>query len=79
MKDAIVWAEVHVVPHLRTDTLEKYFLRRANPARVIRAEEHLLVCGSCRDRLDEFDAFIQSLKDASEATGSETLTAGTAL
>ena len=79
MKDAIVLAEVNVVAHLRTDTLEKYFLRRATPARVIRAEEHLLICGSCRERLDEFDAFIQSLKDASEAGGAERLTAGTAL
>ena len=66
------------MPHLRADSLEKYFFQRSTTAHVIRAEEHLLLCGSCRDRLDEFDAFIQAVRDASGnlVTGRQELTAG---
>lgn len=51
------------MPHLRPDSLEKYLFHRSTRAHIIRTEEHLLLCHSCRDRLDEFNAFVQTIRD----------------
>ena len=52
-----------ILPHLRTDSLEKYLFHRSTRAHNIRTEKHLLLCDSCRDRLDEFNAFVQAIRD----------------
>lgn len=51
--------------HLRADTLERYTLGRLSDASAGHAEEHLLLCGTCRQRLDEFDSFLALLRVAS--------------
>ena len=51
--------------HLRSDTIEKYALQKLGRAWIARAEEHLLVCGSCRDRLDGFETAIQVIRAVS--------------
>lgn len=45
------------MPHLASNTIEKYSLQRLNDAQVARAEEHLIVCDNCRERLDQFESF----------------------
>ncbi len=57
--------------HLRSDTLEKYSLRRLTEAQVVRAEEHLIVCSACRESLDEFEAFRQALRQGLSANALE--------
>lgn len=65
--------EVKTLPHLHPHSLEKYLFHRSSHAHLVRTEEHLLVCDLCRDRLDEFDAFVQTMKDI---FGESAMTAG---
>jgi hypothetical protein len=53
------------MPHLRSDTIEKYALQKLGRSWIARAEEHLLICTSCRDRLDGFEAAIQVIRAVS--------------
>lgn len=59
--------------HLSAAALEKYILGRSTKTHMIKAEEHLILCSFCRDRLEATDAFVQALKDAASE---EPLTAG---
>jgi hypothetical protein len=52
--------------HLRSDTLELYYLGRLKKATVRRTEEHLLVCEKCRERLDAVESLILSIRAASD-------------
>jgi anti-sigma factor RsiW len=50
------------LPHFKNDTLEKYALGRLPDSRTASVEEHLLLCGACREKLSEVDAFIELLR-----------------
>lgn len=50
--------------HNDDDRLELYALRRLPTSEVEKVEEHLLICDSCRDRLDEIAAFAFSTRTA---------------
>jgi hypothetical protein len=50
--------------HPRADTLERYSLGQLTGASVDRAEEHLMVCGTCRERLDDFESFLALIRAA---------------
>jgi|HubBroStandDraft_2_1064218.scaffolds.fasta_scaffold1621418_2 hypothetical protein len=50
--------------HLRADTLERYSLGQLTDASAKRAEEHFVVCGACRERLDDFESFLSLIRAA---------------
>lgn len=52
--------------HLRADTLERYSFGQLTGLSLRRTEEHLLLCGECRDRLDEFEALLTTIRAAHE-------------
>jgi hypothetical protein len=54
------------VEHIDDELLEQYALDRLQDEPLARVEEHLLLCGFCRDRLEELDAFVASLRSAVE-------------
>ena len=56
------------MPHFKNDTLEKYALGRLPEARTVSVEEHLLLCGTCRQKLSEVDALIEALRLAEPKT-----------
>lgn len=51
--------------HLRSETVEKYSFRRLTGDEEAQVEEHLLVCDKCRNRLDEFEAFVHAVRQGS--------------
>ncbi|HWE49192.1 MAG TPA: hypothetical protein VG273_05365 [Bryobacteraceae bacterium] len=55
--------------HIRKDIIERYALGRLNESAVTRVEIHLLVCETCRERLDSFETFVWMLKSAAPAPG----------
>ncbi len=61
------------IAHLRSDTIERYSFGKLADVSLKRTEQHLMICEACRERLDEFEAFLTSLRGAQEAM---TLTAG---
>ena len=54
--------------HLRADVLEDFALGRLPEKGVARVEEHLLVCDTCRNRLDNVEAFVISVRAGSADT-----------
>jgi len=54
--------EIH--RHMDAEELERYSLGHTTPAETERVEEHLLVCGLCRDKLDETEGFAIAMKAA---------------
>jgi len=46
------------------ETLELYALGRTGRALTARVEEHLLLCGECRQRLEELDEEVQAIRTA---------------
>jgi hypothetical protein len=53
--------------HLKLDTVEQYSMGVLTDSEVSRVENHLLLCSTCRERIDEFDAFRHAVKDAFSA------------
>lgn len=53
-----------MIPHQTEEDLELYALGRLSPARVEAVEEHLLVCESCRNMLDDLESFAIAMHDA---------------
>ncbi len=51
--------------HLDEETLEAYALGSLRGARIERAEEHLLICRECLDRLHEVEGFVRAMREAS--------------
>jgi hypothetical protein len=50
--------------HVEEEELECYSMRALNEAQVAEVEEHLLVCETCRQRLDEVDCFVRGVTAA---------------
>ena len=53
--------------HLPEDTLEAFSLGKLGASQLAQAEEHLLICPRCLDRVAEIDAFVRALKEATRA------------
>jgi len=53
--------------HISDDLLEAYALGKLEDAELAFAEEHLLVCAECRDRLVVIEGFVSVLKNALNA------------
>lgn len=52
--------------HLLDDILESYVFRRLPEPQLQAAEEHLLICQTCRDRLDEVRHYIMATRIAAK-------------
>ena len=52
--------------HPSEDVLELYALRRLAEEDEAPLEEHLLICGKCRDRLEEMDEYVAAMREALE-------------
>ncbi len=50
--------------HIEDEILETYSKGDMSEAESAPVEEHLLVCQACRDRLDDWDAYVRSMKGA---------------
>lgn len=50
--------------HLSDDDLERYSLNALPEPRLAEAEEHLLVCPECRERVEETDAYVAGMRAA---------------
>ena len=50
--------------HILDDDLEVYSLGRLAAAATAPAEEHLMGCADCRDRLERWDEYIRAMRAA---------------
>jgi anti-sigma factor RsiW len=55
---------VEIVQHVSEDDLERYAMRFLPAPESEQLEEHLLVCQSCRDRLEATDRYVAAMKAA---------------
>lgn len=51
--------------HIEPEKLELYAMGRMSEEQSVQVEEHLLLCADCQDQLQEFDDFLQALRQAS--------------
>jgi len=63
---------VEIVQHAAEDDLENYAMRTLPAAQVESLEEHLLICGGCRDRLTAADEYVAAMKAAAKIKESGT-------
>ena len=59
--------------HILDDHLEAYSLGQLATAATASAEEHLLVCGACQDRLAQWDEYTQAMRAACRTLGNRPL------
>jgi len=52
------------VEHAAEDDLERYAMRTLPAPEVESLEEHLLICGGCRDRLTAADEYVAAMHSA---------------
>jgi len=52
------------ISHQTDEQLELYALGRLSPPLVAEVEEHLLVCGSCQERVDDLQAYAFAMREA---------------
>lgn len=57
--------------HGTDDQLEAYVLGRLRGPELAELEEHLLICSSCRDRLNEAENFASGMRDALSARAAD--------
>jgi hypothetical protein len=57
--------------HLSEDVLELYSLGRLPEPELDRADDHLLICHTCQDRLQETDDYIKAVRAAAAALEAE--------
>src|ERR1017187_9644073 len=50
--------------HVTEEDLEQYCLGGLTEVRCARLEEHLLLCGTCRDRLPATENFVRAMRQA---------------
>jgi anti-sigma factor RsiW len=55
--------------HIQDDDLELYALDRLPEPDAAPVEEHLLVCGACRERLTEWDEYVAAMRAAMTTNG----------
>lgn len=52
------------VTHIEEEQLERYAMGTLPELEAAPVEEHLLLCAGCRERLSEFDEFLNTLRSA---------------
>lgn len=57
--------------HALDEVLERYVRRQLQPSEVESLEEHLFVCDSCRQRLDDTETFLAAAKEAAARVDSK--------
>ena len=62
--------------HISDDDLEGYSLGRLDDAAAAPADEHLLVCEACRNRLARWDQYVRALRAAGRTFRDLPLTRG---
>jgi hypothetical protein len=55
---------VEFVPHVPDDTLERYAIQTLSDAESGPMEDHLLICGGCRNRLNAEIEFVTAMRGA---------------
>jgi anti-sigma factor RsiW len=55
---------VNFVEHVTEDDLERYAMRTLSAPESDHLEEHVLICQSCRDRLESTDEFVAAMRSA---------------
>jgi hypothetical protein len=55
---------VEIVQHVTDDTLERYAMQTLPEPEVGPLEQHLLICGECRERLDAEIEFVVAMRGA---------------
>lgn len=63
METSGIWSE-ELRSHPPEEVLERYAMHRATDAELEQVEEHLLICGKCRDALDESERWVTLMKTA---------------
>ena len=60
--------------HITEDDLEKYAMRTLPASACATFEEHLLICPDCRDRLVDFEQYVEAIQAAAAALPGKTKT-----
>lgn len=55
---------MEIVQHATDDALERHAMRTLPAPESDHVEEHLLICQSCRDRLQATDDYVAAMKSA---------------
>ena len=63
------------VNHIQDEPLERYSLGMSLEGETCTVEEHLLICQTCRDRLESLDSYHRAMRTASLAIRRHTNTA----
>ena len=63
--------DIKIGSHYGEETLEKYALGQLREEAVPPLEEHLLICESCQERLDEVEQFIRTTRAAASELRAE--------
>jgi hypothetical protein len=58
-------------PHIGDEDLERYLLNKLPEPEAAAAEEHLLVCAGCRQRLEETERYVRAMRTALSRTEQE--------
>jgi hypothetical protein len=58
--------------HIQEEMLERYALNQLPEEQLAPLEEHLLGCPTCQNRLDQVDAYVQTMKSALKDTQQST-------
>jgi anti-sigma factor RsiW len=61
------------VDHIPTESLERYAIGNLPATKCASLEEHLLTCDRCRDRLEDWDEFVATMRSAWVESGQEVL------
>jgi len=51
--------------HLADDVIESYLMGSLPEDELAEAEQHLVICETCRERVVQWDSYIRAMKDAS--------------
>src|SRR5207244_830091 len=57
--------------HISLDQIEMYSMGKLNDADSARIEEHLLICGPCRERLEETERYAAAMRSAARTLQNE--------
>ncbi len=52
--------------HLADDSIESYILGSLRREELDEADQHLLICDACRERVGQLDGYVRAMKDASQ-------------
>ena len=71
-------ARPSVLAHATEELLEEYSFGRISEPQLGWLEEHLLICGTCQDRLQTVDGYVAAIRAAAKAMVARKAPAGPA-